>query len=315
MGKTGRPRKYPEIKIGDIYLDMKVVKYLGKYKNGNHQYEVSCTVCGRTKTILDQDIFKGKGLTHKNSCKNKNIYKPILVNDIYGDMIILEECGRQAKSGNKILLVKCLVCGVEKETTSSNINNKSGIFHGPACKRQHNTTYKRQINKKSEKHLKYIHDHKRMYRIWKAIIQRINNPKNSSYYRYGGRGIQNEFSSFEEFVDLMGKSYYEHVNIFGESNTTIDRKNNDGNYSFENCRWATYEIQETNKSKNRLFIAISPNGNEYVAKSIKNFAKEQDLDSYEIFKCLEQNNNFYNGWYFKYHDSNEKYYTIPIKIQ
>ena len=50
----------------------------------------------------------------------------------------------------------------------------------------------------------------------------------------------------------MLTSYNDHIKKFGTKETTIDRIGNNGNYSKENCRWATYKEQCRNTRKNRL---------------------------------------------------------------
>lgn len=68
--------------------------------------------------------------------------------------------------------------------------------------------------------------------------------------RYGGRGIKCLWTSFEEFRDDMYESYLEHVDVFGEKRTQIDREDNNGHYSKDNCRWVTPVQNASNRRSN-----------------------------------------------------------------
>ena len=87
----------------------------------------------------------------------------------------------------------------------------------------------------------------RIYRIWRGIVSRCNIESATSYQDYGGRGISvcKEWeNSFDNFYIWSKKSGY-------KENLTIERINNDGNYSPENCCWITKSEQVKNKRKRK----------------------------------------------------------------
>jgi hypothetical protein len=76
--------------------------------------------------------------------------------------------------------------------------------------------------------------------------QRCSNPKTQSFKYYGARGIKvcdRWIHSFDNFISDMG---------LRPPGLTIDRKNNDGDYTPDNCQWATKSQQSMNRRKNNL---------------------------------------------------------------
>lgn len=83
------------------------------------------------------------------------------------------------------------------------------------------------------------------HKIWDGIKQRCLNPRAPAYRHYGGRGITicDRWLSFENFLADMGKR--------PSKDHSINRVDNNGPYSPENCIWATWLEQNNNHSKNR----------------------------------------------------------------
>ncbi|MDQ0270756.1 AP2 domain-containing protein [Cytobacillus purgationiresistens] len=89
----------------------------------------------------------------------------------------------------------------------------------------------------------------RFYHIWGGMKTRCYNNKDTGYSLYGGRGIKvcERWDSFDHFKEDLFDSYKEHVEMFGEENTTLDRINPNCDYTLDNVRWATRGIQNHNK--------------------------------------------------------------------
>ena len=68
------------------------------------------------------------------------------------------------------------------------------------------------------------------YRKYRSMQDRCNNPKIESYPLYGGRGIKCRWCCFEDFMLDMYESYLEHVEQYGEKDTTLDRINPNDDY-------------------------------------------------------------------------------------
>ena len=85
----------------------------------------------------------------------------------------------------------------------------------------------------------------KIYWVYRAMVSRCTKPNNPSFHNYGWRGIKCEWKKFEDFFVDMWPTYKEWL--------SIDRTNNDWDYSKENCRWVTMKENERNKRTNILF--------------------------------------------------------------
>ena len=93
----------------------------------------------------------------------------------------------------------------------------------------------------------------RLYESWTDMKKRCYNPKNKRFENYGGRGIEvceewrNDFSNFYDWANKNGYS----------DELTLDRIDINGNYTPDNCRWATSIQQQRNTTRNHYVTAFS----------------------------------------------------------
>lgn len=94
----------------------------------------------------------------------------------------------------------------------------------------------------------------RLYNIWLGMRRRCYDQNTKAYSNYGGRGVSvcDQWLDYETFKEWSLNNGYSDL-------LSIDRIDNNGNYSPENCRWADHKTQANNKSCN---IKVVFNGEE-----------------------------------------------------
>lgn len=117
---------------------------------------------------------------------------------------------------------------------------------------------------------------------WSRMKARILNPKTSNFDRYGGRGIKccnRWLESFENFFADMGRK--------PSASHSIHRIDNDGDYTPENCCWATKKEQARLRCSSRL---IEHNG---VTKTLAEWAEGAGMDTRALWQRIKR------GWSFE----------------
>lgn len=96
----------------------------------------------------------------------------------------------------------------------------------------------------------------RTHQAWTNMKTRCTNENSEKFKNYGGRGIsfKPKWADFENFLADMGEC---------PPGLTLERKDNDGDYTPENCVWATPLTQARNKQSN-----IEWEGQRYTLKAL-----------------------------------------------
>ena len=157
-------------------------------------------------------------------------YKRVSPGCVVGRLTVLHISGK-SKNGSNIW--KCLCkCGGTIDVISSSLN--SGLTQSCGCLYD---------EIKGKQRLTHGKSNDPTYNSWLAMKQRCYYSKHEYFSLYGGRGIKvcdRWINSFENFLEDMGEK---------PENLTLDRKDVNGDYCKENCRWVSNSLQGYNTNK------------------------------------------------------------------
>jgi len=114
--------------------------------------------------------------------------------------------------------------------------------------------------------------------IWKGMRQRVLDVRDKAYPRYGGRGIRiaPRWDSFENFLTDMG--------LRPSADYSLERVDNNGDYSPQNCKWILKSRQARNRRDTRM---LEIDGE---SKSLADWADTFGLPSIRVRRRIDR------GW-------------------
>lgn len=187
-----------------------------------------------------------------------------LTNIRFGRLIALKIVGTSSSHGGN--LWEC-VCDCGNKTVVPTAKLTSGRTQSCGC------YMKDMARLRHMKHGYTHHDGKkpRLFNIWLAMRERCYYPKNVRYNAYGARGIRicDEWQDFGTFKDWALSSGY-------TDELTIDRIDNDKDYSPLNCQWVSKHFNSIKQRKSILFCCYG------IMESMSKWAKILHIAPYRL---------------------------------
>lgn len=171
--------------------------------------------------------------------------QPDLTGRRFGRWLALQRS--ETKLYNHHIAYRCRCdCGTERLVSGSQLRNG----HSASC----GCAFREAAAKSQRKHGLWHH---KLRGTWRSMKERCYNSNHDAYARYGGRGIYvcKRWFDFALFV-ADNEPLARH-------GLTLDRRDNDGPYSPDNCHWVPQKQQARNRHNNQW---IEYDGRRLIAK-------------------------------------------------
>ena len=240
---------------GNKYGMMRVVRY-SHQKNGQTMWDCVCD-CGTKKTVNGYHLRAAA--TQSCGCSNPN--RIDMSGKRYGRWIAISIAGASARGA----MWNCTCdCGTTRKKLGSEL--RSGNSKSCGCG-----------------HIDSVTTHgmtaSAEYEIWHSMKSRCFNPQATGFPSYGGRGItvcKRWKDSFSMFYRDMGPR--------PSASLTLERIDNDKNYTPKNCCWASRKRQQRNRRKSRMITHAGER------LCLSEWAERIGMDYNTLFSRLS------NGW-------------------